>query len=400
MAGQKTFLCISCDYKGGDFLRALHELNQRVFLVTSEKTREEAWPRECLEDIFYMPERDGRKWDIQTLIQGTAFLFRKNAVDKIIALDDYDVWKAADLREEFRSPGMGQTTARHFYDKLAMRMRADEHNIRIPGYSGLFTDHRIEEFLDASEPPWVVKPRTDAGALGIRKLYSKEDFWRWNEMHQEDRYRFLIEEFKPGAVYHVDTLLKSGKTLFTRTSQYLQPPFEVAHEGGVFRSHTMEIDHPDSLELKKLNDAVLSTFGLRFGASHTEFIKEHETGEFYFLETSARVGGAHLADMVEAASGINLWREWAKIELAELNREEYVLPKHREENGGIVVTLSKYAHPDYSAFDDSSIVWQLNKKYHIGLIFRHPSRKHILDLLDKHTQKIFEAYYTTVPLKE
>ncbi len=399
MTATRTFLCIACDFKGSDFMRALHELGQRIFLVTSEKTRESDWPRECIEDIFYMPGTDGRKWDIHTLVQGTAFLLRKNPIDKIIALDDYDVWKAADLREEFRSPGMGQTTARHFYDKLAMRMVASENGIEIPSFSALFNDSAIDAYLDRTEGPWFVKPRTDAGALGIRKIHSREDFWRWNESHEENRHKFLIEEFQPGPVYHVDTLLKDSETLFTRSSQYLQPPFEVAHGGGVFRSHTLEINHPDAVELKKLNDTVLRSFGLKFGASHSEYIKA-EDGRFFFLETSARVGGAHLADMVEAASGINLWKEWAKIELSELNRVPYEMPNPREENAGIVVTLSKHAYPDYSTFDDPSIFWRLNKKYHIGLIFRHPSRQQILGLLDWHTQKIFDQYHTSVPLKE
>ena len=59
----------------------------------------------------------------------------------------------------------------------------------------------------------------------------------------------------------------------------------------------------------------MSAFGLVRGVAHTEFIKSHNDGQFYFLETAARVGGANIAEMVEAATGINLWSEWAKIEL-------------------------------------------------------------------------------------
>ena len=58
-----VFLCLASDFKGGAFLRQLKHLGHMVFLVTSEKTREEAWPLDDLEDIFFMPGRDGRKWD-------------------------------------------------------------------------------------------------------------------------------------------------------------------------------------------------------------------------------------------------------------------------------------------------------------------------------------------------
>ena len=87
-----VFLCLSSDFKGGAFLRQLKRLGHMVYLVTSEKTREEAWPLDDLEDIFYMPGKDGRAWDINQLIAGVAHLFRSRKIDRIIALDDYEVW--------------------------------------------------------------------------------------------------------------------------------------------------------------------------------------------------------------------------------------------------------------------------------------------------------------------
>jgi biotin carboxylase len=378
----------------------MHALGHKVYLVTSEKTKVNDWPRESIEEIFYMPGTDGRLWNIQDLIAGTAHIFRMNYVDKIIALDDYDVWKAATLREEFRSPGMGQTTARHFFDKLAMRMQAKEKGIRVPGFSALFNDEKINAFLNSSKGPWVVKPRSDAGALGIRKLHSIEDFWAWNAEHFEKRHSFLIEEFKPGAVYHVDSLFQDYKSLFTRSSRYLQPPFEVAHGGGIFRSQTIDDKDPESNELEQFNNKLLKAFGLNYGASHSEFIKCHEDGEFYFLETSARVGGAHLADMVHAASGVNLWSEWAKLESAMIRKEEYKVPKAEKNNAGIVATLSRYEWPDYSVFNDPAIWWKMNKKHHFGLILKDKSMDVIKEKLDHYTEVIFRDYHASVTLKE
>ncbi|HMQ06517.1 MAG TPA: ATPase [Saprospiraceae bacterium] len=395
-----TFLCISCEFKGKEFISALHTLGHRVYLVTAERFRNENWPYEHIEEAFYMPDEDGRQWNIEYLISGTAHIFRQHFVDKIIALDDYDVSKVALLREEFRSPGMGQTTGRHFFDKLAMRMIAKENDIRIPRFTGIFNDDHIRGFFSQSEGPWLVKPRMDAGALGIRKLQSEEDFWRWNADKYEQRHKFLIEEYKPGAVYHVDALFKNYKSIFTRSSQYLQPPYDVAHGGGVFRSHTLDVNDKESKALEKLNNQLLRAFKLNFGASHSEFIRNNDDGEFYFLETSARVGGAHLADMVEAATGLNLWAEWARLEASILTGEEYELPDIKNQNAGILTTLSRFEYPDYSAFDDPAICWRLNKKYHIGLIFRDDSRYRILELLDQYTDKIRQEYHTTVPLKE
>ena len=68
----------------------------------------------------------------------------------------------------------------------------------------------------------------------------------------------------------------------------------------------MDHNSKDNLALEALNEKVVSSFNLQYSATHTEALKSNEDGQFYFLETSARVGGAHIAEMVEYATGINL----------------------------------------------------------------------------------------------
>jgi hypothetical protein len=53
---------------------------------------------------------------------------------------------------------------------------------------------------------------------------------------------------------------------------------EVAHGGGVFRSMTVEVGSEEDLALKEMNEQVLKAFGMKFSASHTEFIRDHATG--------------------------------------------------------------------------------------------------------------------------
>jgi hypothetical protein len=153
-------------------------------------------------------------------------------------------------------------------------------------------------------------------------------------------------------------------------------------------------------KLVNLNLKVLSTFGLRHGPSHSEYIVRDGGKEIFFLETAARCGGAHLTDMVEAASGISLWAEWANIEHAVLTGKKYHLPMADELQAGIIVTLSKYEKPDYEKFTDPEIWWRLHKKYHIGFIFQHKTEKKITDMLTKYAGVIKDEYSTTVPLKE
>ena len=89
----------------------------------------------------------------------------------IVALDDFDVEVAAHVREHFRLPGRNESNARLFRDKLAMRHKARELGVRIPEFVGIFNHAEVARFLAVVPPPWLLKPRSQASAAGIRKLH-------------------------------------------------------------------------------------------------------------------------------------------------------------------------------------------------------------------------------------
>ena len=171
----------------------------------------------------------------------------------------------------------------------------------------------------------------------------------------------------------------------------------MAHGGGIFRSCVLEFDSPEDQALKALNTKVMNAFGMRFSASHTEYIQSNEDGQFYFLETSSRVGGAHLAEMVEASSGINLWGEWAKIETGMATKSGYQLPAVQDRYAGIVVSLSHQEWPDLSTFSDPEIVWRMHKQYHVGLIVSSDDRARVLSLLDQYAERIYKEFHASAP---
>ena len=387
-----NFLCISTFYKGVDFLKRCKAEGNKVYLLTKKQLEHENWPWDAIEDTFYI-----ESWNQNDITKGIAFKFRNIKFDRFVALDDFDVENVAALREHFRMPGMGGTTAHYFRDKLAMRMKAKEECVNVPEFTALFHDNDVNAYVDRVSPPWLLKPRSEASAAGIKKIHSKEQLWQIvNDLHDE-RDHYLIEKFAPGDVYHVDGLNLNGKAIFSRVSKYLDTPFEVAHGGGIFRSATCEIGTKEEKALTTMNAQVMKAFGMQYGASHTEFIRSKETGELFFLETSSRVGGANLAEMVYFASGINLWSEWAKIESDTLSKMVYTLPTTTNKYAGIVVSLSRYEHPDTSSFTDPEIVWRMNKPWHIGLIVVSDSSKRVLELLENYTQRIASEFHASSP---
>jgi biotin carboxylase len=389
----KTFICVSNYFKGNDFLRGLKDQNNKVFLITSEKIKNEKWAFEAIDDIFLMPGQD-IDWNLEHLLLGVAGIMKNHTIDAIIALDDYDVEKGAFLRENLRIDGMGLTTSRYFRDKLAMRIKAKEAGIPVPEFSSLFNDQAINHFADTVAAPWLLKPRSEASANGIIKVHNKEELWKNINELGDNRVKYLVEQFKPGAVYHCDGLNFDNKVQFSITSQYLATPMEISQGGGIFRSANVPYESDDDIKIKAVNQEVMRAFGMKFGASHTEFIKCNEDGKIYFLETSSRVGGAHLAEMVEAASGINLWKEWANIENAMVSNQKYKCPKPKKEYAGIVLTLSKYENPDLSCFSDPEVCFTVPLAYHAGLIVKSKSHQKIRTLLDDYATQLIQDFAT------
>lgn len=387
-----NFLCICTFFKGIDFLKSCKSENNNVYLLTKKSLEHENWPWEAIDDVFYL-----ENWDQWEVSKGIAYKFRSIKFDRFVALDDFDVEKVALLREHFRMPGMGRTTAHYFRDKLAMRMKAKDEGINVPAFTDLFNDDDINSFADRVSPPWLIKPRMEASATGIKKIHDKDEMWSIIHSLGDERDDYLIEKFAPGNVYHVDGLNLGGEVVFSCVSKYLDTPFEVAHGGGIFQSATLEKGTPAEKGLVNMNAAVMKAFGMQHGASHTEFIQSKETGELYFLETSSRVGGANIAEMVMFSTGVNLWSEWAKIESAHLKKQPYRLPEIKNTYGGIVVSLSRFEHPDTSSFNDPEIVWRMDKQWHIGLIVASDSSERVLELLKNYTERISREFHASLP---
>jgi len=391
-----TILCLASYEKGHRFLIQAKRQGATVLLITSLSIRDTAkWPRESIDEIFYMPDHE-HQWDRTILLNSVSHLGRTHVFDRIVGLDDFDVEIAAMLREHLRVAGSGETVARYYRDKLAMRGKAREGGISVPDFIHVLNHAALREFMDRVPAPWVLKPRSMAGAIGIKKIASQDEFWRIVDGLGDRQSHYLLEQFVPGDIFHVDSAVFDGEIRFAIASGYGRPPMEVAHEGGVFTSRILDRASDVARQLLDANTRVMKVLGLQRGVSHTEFIRGKDDGRVYFLETSSRVGGAHISDLIEAATGINLWEEWAKLEVA----GEYPAPRVRSDYAGLLVSLAREQHPDTCAFNDPEIVWRMDEPYHVGLIVRSPSAVRVEELLAAYTERVKKDFWAYAPPKD
>lgn len=390
-----TVLCLSSYHKGQEFLRTAGA-GARTFLLTVEALRDADWPRESLADVLLMPSFEPRA----DVVNAVSWLARTEPIGCIVALDEFDMELAAELREHLRIPGRGVTATRATRDKLAMRERAAAAGVAVPEFTRVVHHGELAEWLAGTPAPWLLKPRAQASAIGIRKLHAAEELWPLLDRLGDAQSHYLLERFIPGDVYHADGIVVGGDVVFAETHRYAQPPFDVMHSGGLFCSATLPRGGEEDGALRGLLPRVLGALALSDGVFHVEFIRARADGTCYFLEAAARVGGAHIAEMVEFATGINLWREWARLELAQLRRAAYALPPARREHGGVLISLARQEWPDTGAYDDPEVVWRLRKRHHAGLIVTAPEAGRVATLLDGYMRRFQHDFQAAMPAPE
>src|SRR2546423_1849324 len=123
-----TILCIATYFKGDAFLRECRRLGCVVLLLTADSLVDADWPREAIDEIHSVP-RDASTADVLRRVDAIA---RTRRIERVAALDDFDVETAAAVREHLQVPGVGRTTASRFRDKLAMRTTARAIGLDVP----------------------------------------------------------------------------------------------------------------------------------------------------------------------------------------------------------------------------------------------------------------------------
>ena len=389
---QPAILCISTYEKGQRFLQEVARLGVNVLLLTVDELRDADWPREAIKTFLTMPA------DLTPgqVLNTVSYLARENRVDRIVALDEFDLEVAALLREHMRLPGMGETPTRFFRDKLAMRVRARERGVPMPEFTSVFRYDDLRSFLRSVPGPWLLKPRTNASAIGIRRIDHPDQLWPVLDELGDLQTHHLLEQFVPGEIFHVEGITWNRKTVFGSAYKYGKPPMQTMHQGGVFSTRGLSRESKDALDLSAIHPQVIEALGLESGVTHTEFIKAEADGRFYFLETAARVGGAHIAEVVEFGSGINPWVEWARMEVAALLGTEYTLPALRAAYAGSVICLARQECPDTGAYRDSEIVWRLNRPHHAGLTVCADAAARVEEVIDQYSSRFLEEFCAVI----
>src|SRR2546421_5687962 len=82
-----TILALASYFKGNRFLERCKQEGCTVYLLTIESALTEPWARHFCDDVFAVNNFHDRRG----LINVVAYLMRSKRIDRVVALDDFDV---------------------------------------------------------------------------------------------------------------------------------------------------------------------------------------------------------------------------------------------------------------------------------------------------------------------
>jgi biotin carboxylase len=392
----ERFLCIASSEMGHEFLRQCAEMGVKPTLLTLDTLCDADWPREAVEEVVTMPSG----LTLEQILNTVSWMSRGRRFDRVVALDELNQQTATQIREHMRIPGMGVTTTAYYRDKLAMRMCARESGFLVPEFCRVLNYDELREFMERVPPPWLLKSRTETSSSGMRRIEGSEQLWRALDDLGDLQSHFLLEQIVPGDVFHVDSIVSECNVLFSVVHKHGRPPMQVQHEGGVFTTRTVDRTSRDWMELTALNAGLAPSLGMVRGVTHAEYVRAQAGGRYTFLGIAARVGGAFIADLVEVSTGVNLWREWARLEVCCLRGELYLSPASFELYAGCVLCPAQAAEPETSSFDAPEIVVRMKKQPHAGLIVRSTEPERVRQLLEEYSAEYARLLPATMPAPE
>lgn len=247
------------------------------------------------------------------LLKRALELARRYNIRHVVAFAEFDLERAAALRELLGLPGQSRASARAFRDKVVMKEALSAGGVPVAAYRDVRTAIELLTF----DMPMVVKPRNGAAGFGTRVLRDPADRERYlATMTRTPGYQpnLMVERFIEGAFYHVDGIVRDGKVVLSWPARYFGSIMSGPRDAP-FGDVMLDPDDPLTGRLIDVNERALRALPApQLCTFHTE-VFHTPSDELIVCEVASRTGGAKVKNVLEAAFGIDVNEYWIRSEV-------------------------------------------------------------------------------------
>ncbi|WP_433654515.1 ATP-grasp domain-containing protein [Nocardia sp. CA-128927] len=234
---------------------------------------------------------------------------RVGPVDELIALSEFTLEIAAQVRENLGIPGPTVDEVAVYRDKVRMKQVLDEAGILVPRFDSCVSVEQVRSFAASCGYPLILKPLGGAASIGVRRVDSLAELDA--ALSTIELADYEVEEFIAGPIYHVDGFADDdSRVTFQAASRYINDCLSFAH--GTPLGSVLMGPSPLRTQIEEFSQQIISALGLRRLPFHLEvFITP--AGDPVFLEIGGRVGGAEVPHLLYKVFGVNLYEMFLRV---------------------------------------------------------------------------------------
>lgn len=251
--------------------------------------------------------------DVAEVTRVAAELHRRLPFAAVIPGFEYYVPLASGVAAALGLPGLpvGSVTAAR--DKAEMLATIEERGLRAPMWSPATSEH--EAVLAGAKVgfPCVVKPVGSSGSVHVTRADTEDDLVAAYRAlvadHELDLGRDLggdvvVTEYLAGPEFSVEGHVTAGEVVVVSvTEKLLGPEPHFVELGHIVQA---DLDADVRTRIVRYTEDVVRALGVTLGPFHCEL--RLVDGEPVLIELGARLGGDHIAELVELAAGVSLTR--------------------------------------------------------------------------------------------
>lgn len=241
-----------------------------------------------------------------------AKLIEMRNVDKIACLSEFDLIRAAGLREKYGFDGQSIQSAIAFRDKIVMKEIISEAHINTPFYTPVASYLDIERFIKKHNYPVVIKPRDGAGAANTFIIHDERQLF--NVFANNTFTNMMIETFVSQDMYHVDGIYNDGEIIFCSVSKYIGSTLDHLRSKSLGSAH-IAAENPIQSRIKIFLERTLDAMPCPdYTPFHLEVFEEKD-GTLTFCEIASRVGGPRINDCLKKYYQVDIQANWLAHQL-------------------------------------------------------------------------------------
>ncbi|MEU0720039.1 hypothetical protein ABZ498_23015 [Streptomyces lavendulocolor] len=298
-----------------EYHRYLDHTSDRVAYLTTPEGRAPL-DAALAEDIRVLPDLS----DTAEAVRHTAGLVAEHGpFTHVLALSEFDLELAAELRQRFGVPGRGPREVAAVRDKVVMKGLVEAAGLRVPAFRATPTAAEVRDFAARHGYPFVLKPRAGADSQGVHVV---PDAGRLEELLDgAELGDAQCEEYVDGVLYQVDGVVAGGELLTLRSWRCGGSCLDFA-TGTAFSSVAND-DRDFERRVTAFTERVCAALGITDDVFHLEVFRVEGRGdgagdEIVFLEVGARAGGGQVRVVWDEVYGVDLVAASALVQIGDV----------------------------------------------------------------------------------